>query len=111
MDSVNNKESNGPEEVEEGVENAVQEKINQMGGLIDEGAAEMLVEYEQNGNTVGQVVTSQEPGSDTVDPRRLWQNAHAVSRPEASHVEFRMTHEVLDGIPVYVCGAIQARSS
>lgn len=58
MDSVNNKESNGPEEVEEGVENAVQEKINQMGGLIDEDVAEMLVEYEQNGNvqyTIGDV--------------------------------------------------------
>ena len=49
MDDVDNKESNGPEEVENVVESTVQEKINQMGGLIDENVAEMLIEYEQNG--------------------------------------------------------------
>ena len=49
MDDVDNKESNGPEKVEDVVESTVQEKINQMGGLIDEDVAEMLIEYEKNG--------------------------------------------------------------
>jgi ssDNA-binding replication factor A large subunit len=49
MDDVDNKESNGPEEVEDVVESTVQEKVNQMGGLIDKDVAEMLIEYEQNG--------------------------------------------------------------
>ena len=71
MDDVDNKGSNGPEEVEGVVENTVQEKINQMGGLIDEDVAEKLVEYEQNGNNMGQAVTGQEPRSNTLDPWRL----------------------------------------
>ena len=45
MDDVDNKESNGPEEVEDVVESTVQEKVNQMGGLIDKDVAEMLIEY------------------------------------------------------------------
>ena len=71
MDSVNNKESDGLEESDGETKDAVQEKINQMGGLIDEDVAEKLVEYEQNGNNMGQAVTGQEPRSNTLDRRRL----------------------------------------
>ena len=49
MEDLDNQELDEPEEVQEVSKGEVQEKIKQMGGLIDDDVAEMLVEYERNG--------------------------------------------------------------